>query len=182
MSQQGLIVKEQGGARMAVKSGGALDVESGGELDIESGGALKLAGTQITATAAELNELSGRNTVFSLLASATLAEINAGKVLLAGASGITLTVLDVKAVVDGSFAACTSVGLQDTEASPVSIASLAVAALTDGAVLNEASSNVTMGAGYLGALTEGEGIEVVNVGDPATTGTGITFRILLSVG
>lgn len=46
---------EQGGARRVVASGGSLDVESGGELDIESGGALKLAGTQVTATAAEIN-------------------------------------------------------------------------------------------------------------------------------
>ena len=46
---------EQGGARRVVASGGSLDVESGGELDIESGGALKLAGTAITASAAEIN-------------------------------------------------------------------------------------------------------------------------------
>ena len=36
---------------------GALDVNSGGEIDIESGASLKLAGTAITATAAELNKL-----------------------------------------------------------------------------------------------------------------------------
>lgn len=53
------IYKEQGGAHMVVGSGGALDVESGGEIDIESGGALKLAGTAITATAAELNANAG---------------------------------------------------------------------------------------------------------------------------
>lgn len=35
--------------------GGSLDVESGGDLDIESGGALKIAGTAVTASAAELN-------------------------------------------------------------------------------------------------------------------------------
>lgn len=44
---------EQGGARDVI--GGSLDVVSGGEIDIESGGALKIAGTAITATAAELN-------------------------------------------------------------------------------------------------------------------------------
>jgi len=58
-----LVYTEQGGSRQVVASGGSLDVESGGELDIESGGALKLAGTQITATAAEINaaaDQSGR--------------------------------------------------------------------------------------------------------------------------
>lgn len=49
------VYREQGGDRQVVASGGSLDVESGGELDIESGGALKLAGTQVNATAAEIN-------------------------------------------------------------------------------------------------------------------------------
>ena len=44
---------EQGGARTVI--GGSLDVVSGGEIDIESGGALKIAGTAVTASAAELN-------------------------------------------------------------------------------------------------------------------------------
>ena len=48
---------EQGGARWVV--GGQLDVVSGGELDVESGGALKIAGTQVTASATELNLLDG---------------------------------------------------------------------------------------------------------------------------
>jgi hypothetical protein len=47
---------EQGGDRDVIASGGSIDVESGGEIDVESGGSLKLAGTAITATAAEINE------------------------------------------------------------------------------------------------------------------------------
>jgi hypothetical protein len=53
--------KEQGGARWTI--GGSLDVISGGDLDIESGGAWKIAGTQVTATAAELNSLSGTSAI-----------------------------------------------------------------------------------------------------------------------
>lgn len=63
------VYREQGGDRQVVKSGGSLDIESGGEIDIESGGSLKLAGTAVTATAAELNA-----SVAGLLA--TTAEIN----------------------------------------------------------------------------------------------------------
>jgi hypothetical protein len=48
---------EQGGARTVI--GGSLDVISGGDLDIESGGAIKIAGTAITSTAAEVNTLDG---------------------------------------------------------------------------------------------------------------------------
>lgn len=59
---------QSGGDRLVVSSGGSADVESGGEIDIESGGALKMAGTAITSTAAELNIL---DTV-----TATAAELN----------------------------------------------------------------------------------------------------------
>lgn len=54
---------EQGGARTVI--GGSLDVVSGGELDVESGGSLKIAGTAITATAAEINQLDGGWASFS---------------------------------------------------------------------------------------------------------------------
>lgn len=46
---------EQGGARTVI--GGSIDVVSGGDMDIESGGALKIAGTQVTSSASELNAL-----------------------------------------------------------------------------------------------------------------------------
>lgn len=49
------VYREQGGTRMVVGSGASLDVASGGEIDIESGGALKIAGTSVSATAAQLN-------------------------------------------------------------------------------------------------------------------------------
>lgn len=49
--------EEQGGARTVI--GGSLDIASGGDLDIESGGSLKIAGTQVTATAAQLNASAG---------------------------------------------------------------------------------------------------------------------------
>jgi hypothetical protein len=49
---------EQGGKRLVVASSGSLDVESGGEIDIESGGSLKIAGTAISGSAANLNRLT----------------------------------------------------------------------------------------------------------------------------
>lgn len=57
-----------GAQRLVVSSGASLDVASGGEIDVESGASLKLAGTAITSTAAELNIL---DTVTS-----TAAELN----------------------------------------------------------------------------------------------------------
>ena len=57
-------------------------IASGGELDVESGGALKLAGTQITATAAELNQVAS-------VADPVLATPTAGKELVAGNKSVT---------------------------------------------------------------------------------------------
>tara|TARA_Y100000034_G_scaffold132026_1_gene194061 strand:- start:2767 stop:3624 length:858 start_codon:yes stop_codon:yes gene_type:complete len=51
--------RESGGARWTIGNGGSLDVLSSGELDVESGGALKIAGTAVTSTAAELNIVDG---------------------------------------------------------------------------------------------------------------------------
>lgn len=113
----------------------------------------------------------------TLLATATLAEINAGKVLLAAVTGKTITIVDFKAKVVGNFAAATSVEVEDTNGSPVAIASTAVAGLTDGAILNEVESNTTMGAGYLGSLTAGAGIAITKTGSDATGGTSITVKI-----
>lgn len=75
------VYHQLGGDRQVVASGGSLDVESGGELDIESGGALKLAGTAITSSAAELNILTGVTSSAAELnimdgVTATAAEIN----------------------------------------------------------------------------------------------------------
>ncbi len=74
LQSQGFHV-EQGAKRAVVASGGSLDVESGGELDIESGGALKLAGTAVSATAAEVNELDGMIAGFTFAAASAGANI-----------------------------------------------------------------------------------------------------------
>ena len=75
---------EQGGARTVI--GGSLDVASGGDLDIESGGALKLAGTEVTSSADELNALDG--------ITATVAELN--QFDASAADGATVAFADVQ--------------------------------------------------------------------------------------
>ncbi|MHB1334514.1 MAG: hypothetical protein ACYCXQ_00970 [Candidatus Humimicrobiaceae bacterium] len=43
-------------------NGDSLVVANGGDIDIESGGALKIGGTALTTTAAEINKLAGAGT------------------------------------------------------------------------------------------------------------------------
>jgi hypothetical protein len=66
---------EQGGAQLTVESGGAVDVKAGGEL--------KIAGTAVTASAAELNTLAGATANMTKLAniSASAADINTAAAL-----------------------------------------------------------------------------------------------------
>ena len=49
------VYRKQGGNELVAASGGKITIESGGQIDVESGGALKLAGTTVTASAADLN-------------------------------------------------------------------------------------------------------------------------------
>jgi hypothetical protein len=85
---------EQGGARTVI--GGSLDVASGGEIDIESGGSLKIAGTAIAATAAEINAVADISAGAAIAANgdtlAVTAALHAGKVIQFGkASGTVAT-------------------------------------------------------------------------------------------
>lgn len=85
-----LVYMEVGGDRQVVASGGSFDVESGGEIDIESGGSLKLAGTALTSTAAELNALDGAATTFTFEADAAAANVCEVTVTAKDAAGATV--------------------------------------------------------------------------------------------
>lgn len=67
MTYQPKVYKEAGGDRQVIASGGELEVESGGWIDVESGGQLRLAGTAVTATAAELNAVADQSVNGALL-------------------------------------------------------------------------------------------------------------------
>lgn len=80
---------EQGAERIFVKSGG--------EIDVESGGSLKLAGTQVTATAAEINAVADVSAQAAVAANddtltVTAAE-HAGKVIQFGKTTGTIATL-----------------------------------------------------------------------------------------
>jgi len=113
-------------------------------------------------------------------ASATLAEINAGKVLVPATAGKTLQFTNVFALVDGTFADGTAVVLEATDGTD--IVSIAVSALGDGAFLFPFSTGVTrVAAGWAATLPAGEGIQVVKTGSDFTGGTSITFFLQYAI-
>ena len=106
---------------------------------------------------------------------ATLAQINAGLTLIAGAGAQAITILNYVARVAGAFATGTSVILESTNGTPVVVSTIAEAALTNGAILLPSSANTTLGAGFAAALGAGDGLKIVNNGSAQTGGTSITF-------
>jgi hypothetical protein len=151
---------------------------------IEVIGADKLSSVKYVVTAsastgvtiAELASASASQ-VNTAIVSATLAEINAGKVLVATVSGKQIKVVGLELQVVGTFLTGTSVEVEDDNATPVVVASYAQAGLADGANLLPNSANVTIGAGYLAALTLDKNLVVSITGSDFTGGTSITFKI-----
>lgn len=87
------IYKEPGGNRQVVKSGASLDIESGGEIDVESGASLKLAGTAIAATAAEINQAADVSAMFETVITTNVigADENGKTFFLSLVAGFTST-------------------------------------------------------------------------------------------
>lgn len=113
---------------------------------------------------------------------ATLAQINAGLIIIPGAAGKRITVTRFVERVIGAFATGTSVNLQ-SDTTAVIVESTAEAGLTNGAVLNDSpTANVTLGAGYATPLPVAEGLKIVNIGAAQTGGTSIQFTVTYSQG
>ena len=130
-------------------------------------------------TVSDLSALAGPvvDMTYTLVATATLAQINTGTTILAGVSGRSITVVGVTAFSTGAFAAATDVRLSDTTGTPVDIATYPVAVLTDGAVVGEAVSTVVLGAGFATALAAGKGLQVRKTGSTATTATSLRLIV-----
>lgn len=108
----------------------------------------------------------------------TLAQINAGGVanaIVPGFSGKQLSVTSFILRVTGAFTTGTSISLVDSAG--INVATIAEAALTNGAVLTPNSSNVTLGAGFGSLLTSGSGLWILNNGSAQAGGTNIAFTI-----
>lgn len=108
---------------------------------------------------------------------ATLAQINAGLVIVPGVTGKRINVVDFIARVTGAFTTGTSVNLQSTNASPVVAVSLLEAALTNGAVLVPGSANTTLGAGFGAPMGTGDGLNIINIGTASAGGTSIAITV-----
>ena len=127
--------------------------------------------------------LAGSFGSLTLVANATTAQVNAGLVLLPAVTGACYRVLDWKMAARGGAAAtATSVDIKDTNGTPVSVAAVAVAALTQDKVVGPGMTNVTDGVtGSMGKkLTVSQGVQIAATGTLATaTSVDVTIEYAL---
>lgn len=150
------VYRQQGADRLVVASGG--------ELDIETGGALKLAGTAISATAAELNAAAD--------ASARVQELTESGAVTAGVQSVELNHATV--VIAATIADATNhPGLfivKDTSASGTAAHTLTLTSGTFDGTNNKATLNAPNEALVVYFDSAGDGTIVENVG-AVTVGT-----------
>lgn len=157
--------KEQGGARWVV--GGSVDVVSGGDLDIESGGSIKIAGTAVTATAAELNLTDG--------ITATTAELNetfltVEIVDVSTASSVWIvsphggTVSKIYSVISGAIA--TADAVLDPQIGGTSITDGGITIANSGSAAGDVDSSTPSAAN---TVTAGQAIEIATSGASTNT-------------
>ncbi len=130
-------------------------------------------------TGAIVSKAGGRGT-FTVIKKPTLAEVNAGVVLVDPVPGKQILVTDVFFRGIGSNAAdATDVRIQDTADTPVVVITALTAALASNAniVGRAVIANVTKGAGWLTALTRGKGLNFVKTGSTMTGAT--SFEVVV---
>ena len=120
--------------------------------------------------------------IFSVEDTVTLAQLNAGKTIVADAAGRTLKVVSILMVFTGGFTTSTDIRISDTNSSPVDVVTVAIAGATNGARIGDTSTtNVTFGAGFNANLTADKGIQVRKTGGTAAAGTSILVRVLYKI-
>lgn len=155
------IYREQGGNRMVAKSGASVDFESGAEADFESGSSLKINGTAIAATAAEINnaaDVSGR-----------VQELTASGAVTAGVQSVELNHTSV--VIAATIANSTGHGgvfvVKDTSASGTAAHTLTLTSGTWNGTNNVATLNAHDECLVVYFDSAGNGTVLVNIGSVA---------------
>lgn len=141
-------------------------------------GGLKLgagAGTAVTATATELNKLAGAvdHVVYSVRARCTVAEINAGKTLVAVPASKQFRLVGCKAIAYGGAVGTTTT--VDVKVGAAKLVAFAQASLLQSAVLSDSTAGAAVladGASYV-AQSAGDDVTIGKTGGDADTATGV---------
>lgn len=148
-------------------NGDTLTIASGGTLNLESGSTFQWKDAAATPVLYSVHNV-------------TTAEVNAGHNILPAVAGRTYRILYWGVTARGGAAgAVTAVLLQDTAGSPVNIASIPAAALTQDETCDSGKANVTGGLAGGGALlTADKGVDIIKSGSDMTTATSLDVVLM----
>lgn len=111
-----------------------------------------------------------------------VAAVNGGTCIpLAGVTSRTITVTHFDIVAAGSAATCTGVLLEDTNNTPVVIATLAAATLTSAAHNVPLAATLGVGFGAGSGLTVAKGVQLIKNGSDCSTTTAFNYAITYTV-
>lgn len=110
---------------------------------------------------------------------ATLAQINAGTVILPVVAGRKLYLHHFTAMPNGSFAAGTAIVLEDSTTG-TDFVSIAQAQASDNAILCPGITGVTLGAAFGDGGASGEGLKITKTGADFTTATDLALNLVFS--
>ncbi len=112
----------------------------------------------------------------------TTASVNAGTCFpLVGVASRTISVTHFDIVATGSAATCTGVLLEDTNGTPVVIATLAAATLTSGAHNVPLAATLGTGFGAGAGLTVAKGVQIIKNGSDCGTTTSFQYTITYAI-
>lgn len=112
----------------------------------------------------------------------TVAAVNGGTCIpLAPVSGRTISVTHFDIVATGSAATCTGVLLEDTNGTPVVVATLAAATLTNGAHNVPLTGTLGTGFGAGAGLTAAKGVQILVNGSACTTTTAFKYALTYTI-
>lgn len=114
--------------------------------------------------------------VYAVTKTVTLAQLNAGAVLLPAAAGITLTVLSVVIIPLVTFTTATDIRLSDTTGTPVDVVTIPIASVTNGAFISTGLAGNTLGTLGL-PLTANQGLQLRKTGSSAAGGTSLLVMV-----
>lgn len=123
-------------------------------------------------TFVDVNQLTLNKTVV-----ATLADINAGTVILPACPGCQFELTSIHMLVTGTFTTLTDLRLSTTESTPTDILTVVAAQLGTGAIHSHLTGTNTLAAAFWAALAQGYGIQVRKTGGTAAGGTSVTIKL-----
>ena len=122
------------------------------------------------------------NTVYSVESNVTIANINAGTVLVPAVTGRTLKVTHVLLrAIGGAVGTCTAVVVEDTTGSPVASITANIAQLTQNTVVTESTASVVIGTFGVTSLTANQGLQVAKTGGTCDTATSVWVVVFYKI-